>query len=560
MISLTVSGIGAILAAVGGGVLLARCFRQPRGDLIAWAIALLGLLVSLGCQVLGHLTGFDAAMFRGMELGGQVIAPLAMILALSEVAARSAAVRFCARLYIPALAIVAVVILSLDQLTQVTFHKTWPDPSAYYQLPPNYVLMFAIGPLTTLVAIIAVATVVFRSGQPGWNAVLPAALMGGAAAVALAYPCLAQLVTYELRIHVPVASEFAPACAAAAVLGWLAADRAGRVRLSALHGGSAPGASRWDGSQGYGGSDLGSGRGQYAADPEYADRGDRDGYRDGGLYGTEQPDRIGDRSGRGEPDADGYGWQNARQARSDDGDWRSRDQDWDGNFTNGDFTSGDFTSGDFATGDFATGDFATGDFAAVDSPLTDSVLGDHDPGYRSSARRADRGWEEADAGGHDRISADPLRSAAEMGAGEFFGQIAIYTLLEDRVAEFDQLTERVVEQVRSREPDTLVFIAHAVPSAPMQRILYEVYRDRTAYQRHTEQPYVKQFEADRRPFVLATNIIELGLQQAKVSPFPSVADLFGEPGYDTSGFERPDFLRDYGRTSGQADAGRREFR
>jgi hypothetical protein len=94
----------------------------------------------------------------------------------------------------------------------------------------------------------------------------------------------------------------------------------------------------------------------------------------------------------------------------------------------------------------------------------------------------------------------------------------------------------------------------------MQRILYEVYRDRAAYQRHTEQPYVKQFEADRRPFVLATNIIELGLQQAKVSAFPSVADLFGEPGYDTSGFERPDFLRDYGRTSGQADAGRRELR
>jgi hypothetical protein len=94
----------------------------------------------------------------------------------------------------------------------------------------------------------------------------------------------------------------------------------------------------------------------------------------------------------------------------------------------------------------------------------------------------------------------------------------------------------------------------------MQRILYEVYRDRTAYERHNEQPYVQQFAVDRRPFVLATNIIELGLQQAKVSPFPSVADLFGEPGYDTSGFERPDFLRDYGRTSGQAGTSRREYR
>ncbi len=96
-----------------------------------------------------------------------------------------------------------------------------------------------------------------------------------------------------------------------------------------------------------------------------------------------------------------------------------------------------------------------------------------------------------------------------------------------------------------------MFIVHAVPSAPMQRILYEVYRDRAAYDRHLQQPYVTQFEADRRPYVLATNVIELGLQHAKVSPFPSIADLFGEPGYDTSGFERPDFTREYGSTTGQ---------
>ncbi len=111
MISLVVSGVGAVVAAVGSGVLLARCFREPRGDIIAWSIALLGLLVSLGSQALGHLSGFDSAMFRGMEIGGQVIAPLALILGMSEVAAKRTAVRFCARLYIPALAIVAMVIL-----------------------------------------------------------------------------------------------------------------------------------------------------------------------------------------------------------------------------------------------------------------------------------------------------------------------------------------------------------------------------------------------------------------------------------------------------------------
>jgi quinol monooxygenase YgiN len=102
----------------------------------------------------------------------------------------------------------------------------------------------------------------------------------------------------------------------------------------------------------------------------------------------------------------------------------------------------------------------------------------------------------------------------------------------------------VVRQVRTQEPDTLVFIVHAVPSAPMQRILYEVYRDRSAYEEHKRQPYVIAFEADRRPLVLATNIIELGLQQAKVSPLPSVSDLLSDTGYDLlndSGFGQPGY-------------------
>jgi quinol monooxygenase YgiN len=553
MISLSVSGIGAILAAVGGGVVLARCFRQPRGDLIAWAVALLGLLVSLGSQVLGHLTGFDAAMFRGMELGGQVIAPLALILGLAEVAARSAPVRFCARLYIPALAIVAVVILSLDQLAQTNFSKAWPDPSVFYQVPPNYVLMFAIGPLTTLVTLIAVGTVVARSGQPGWNAVLPAALMSGAAAVALAYPCLAQLVTYLTGIHLPVASEFAVLCAAAALLAWLAADRVARVRLSVLHGSESAATSRWGD---FNDPDTEDQFGRFPARSEYGDEA-RGTYRDDGQY-------------RPEP-AGGYGWQDGRQDRRDG--WQARDEHWDdypaldatGDFAPGDFAvadsaAGDFPAGDYATGDFATGDFAPGDYLAGDSAPADSRAGDRDLDYLATGWRPDGRRRDERGGGPDGLAGAPARAAMSSGAAQLFGQIAIYTLIEDRVDEFDQLTERVVDQVRSREPDTLVFIVHAVPSAPMQRILYEVYRDRSAYQRHNEQPYVKQFEADRRPFVLATNIIELGLQQAKVSAFPSVADLFGEPGYDTSGFERPDFLRDYGRTSGQADAGRREFR
>ena len=52
------------------------------------------------------------------------------------------------------------------------------------------------------------------------------------------------------------------------------------------------------------------------------------------------------------------------------------------------------------------------------------------------------------------------------------------------------------------------------------------------------------FETDRRPYVLATNVIELGLQQAKVSPLPSISDLLSDTGYDLlndSGFGQPGF-------------------
>ena len=106
------------------------------------------------------------------------------------------------------------------------------------------------------------------------------------------------------------------------------------------------------------------------------------------------------------------------------------------------------------------------------------------------------------------------------------GQIVIYTLLDGSVPAFDAMIGSVTEQVRAGEPGTLVFIVHAVPSAPQQRILYEVYRDRDAYQAHQQQPYLMRFEQDRREHVLATNVIELSLQPAKVSQLPAL----GQPG------------------------------
>ena len=55
----------------------------------------------------------------------------------------------------------------------------------------------------------------------------------------------------------------------------------------------------------------------------------------------------------------------------------------------------------------------------------------------------------------------------------------------------------------------------------MQRIFYEIYRDRPAFDSHENQPYMQRFVTERRACVLATNVIELRLKYAKVAPLPS---------------------------------------
>jgi quinol monooxygenase YgiN len=102
-----------------------------------------------------------------------------------------------------------------------------------------------------------------------------------------------------------------------------------------------------------------------------------------------------------------------------------------------------------------------------------------------------------------------------------YGRILIFSLLDDRAADFDRLAEQAAEEVRTGEPDTLVYVIHLVPNAPLQRIFYEIYRDRIAFESHESQPYMQRFAAECRSCVLATNVIELRLKYAKVAPLPN---------------------------------------
>jgi len=112
----------------------------------------------------------------------------------------------------------------------------------------------------------------------------------------------------------------------------------------------------------------------------------------------------------------------------------------------------------------------------------------------------------------------PPPSGAAGGNSRPYGRLSIFTLDEEGAAEFDRLAERAAEGVRASEPDTLVYVIHLVPKAPLQRIIYEIYRDTAAFENHERQPYIQQFAADRKSCVVATNSIDLRLKYAFVSP------------------------------------------
>jgi quinol monooxygenase YgiN len=531
---------GALIAAAGTYMLAARCLRVRNGALVAWTVAMFGLTVALAAQAIGYATGFGQVTFRAMELGAQVVAPLTIVLGMVELAAKKLPARFAARLVLAALALVAVVILGTDPLSGAAFSKAFPLPSVYYQIIPGKLLEYLLAPVTVLIALAAVLTAGARPGRdPAWRPVFPPVFAAGIAACLLALPGLAPALQDHLGITLPLASVFGPICVAAAALTWLAGMRAGRLRLDVLRDEAGAGddeEEEWD-SQGTwgGGAKLGDfeplGVSSGYEDATYAGlyrepgAGDRSGYRDlsGQRDGTGQqageagfPGEAGYRGGDGFPGEAGYG-------------------------------SGDGFPGEAGYG---SGDGFPGEPGYPRPGGYDDSVGQHrrtareDPGgYQEAAGNLqaarDAGSRAADRDRPDRASGGDPRENAQA-----FGQIAIYTLLEDRVHDFDRLTKEVVRKVRDQEPDTLVYIFHAVPGAPMQRILYEVYSDRTAYEEHRRQPYVLRFDADRRPYVLATNVIELGLKQAKVSQLPSISDVLSDTGFDLlsdTGFGTPGY-------------------
>ena len=500
--ALIVVAVGAFGGAVGTAGLAARCSRAPSLLLGAWTVALFALTVALAAQALGYLAGFSDLTFRAAEIMAQAIAPLAICLGLAELIGQSIVIRFAMRLAVSAFGVIALVIMASDPLNpSVTMSKDWPDPAGTYQLVPVGLIKL-LAAFTLLTALVASLAVLVRSRRgPDFADVVRPGLTGSAAAVLVAVPGVAMLGGTS-----PNGNGFALALVLAAAVIWLATTIAARRGLAGAGQADSrrqrsPADSGWSDPHGFRGDrypDYDTGHGDYPA-PGYPD--------DARFQRPGQADPRQD----SEPESDiRYPALAALAAEHLEPPVSYDPEPYD---------SGRRPS--------ESSDFGGYDPDSYDSGQFDSGPPGYDPAHESHRHGAAAGDGEM-AGGADLHP-------------NLFGQITIYTLLEDRIDDFDRLTERVVEQVRSGEPHTLVYIVHAVPTAPMQRILYEVYQDRDAYDDHLAQPYMTRYVAERRSMVLATNAIELGLQQAKVSPLASydaISDMLSESGIDLTGVTR----------------------
>ena len=478
-ISLGAAAVGALAALVFAGLLARRCIRVPRLATVALLLATAALAVALGAQAGGYYHGFDEITFRAVQIGAQLVAPLAFTWALAELTAKSMGARFASRLALGAVTVVGAVVLATDPLSSASFSKSWPAASVHYQIIPNGVLKF-VAVVTALAAVVALIVTGVRARQSaGWQTLL----------LAVAAIAVASVLTDLMRLKLPANSAYAAICVAAAGLAWYGGRRADAVRLESLRSGGYA----WD-------EDTGSFmryRGEDSGDFGYPE--------DTGGYGRH----------RGETDGRSWYTEDTGGFRRD-----ATDTDLRGWFRPGGPGAGGARHDD---GGYAITGPATGDVVPGMPPGPAPYGQVAGPPARDQARDKNG---TGNGGGFETGDVLPAladyhplpESVSAEETSRLYGQIAIYTLLDEMAEDFERLAAAVVEQVKSREPDTLIYVMHGVPAAPMQRILYAVYRDEAAYDRHERQPYIRQFEEEREPYVLATNVIELGVRQAKFLP------------------------------------------
>lgn len=77
------------------------------------------------------------------------------------------------------------------------------------------------------------------------------------------------------------------------------------------------------------------------------------------------------------------------------------------------------------------------------------------------------------------------------------------------------LVAETVPQIREHKAGTVVYAVHTVEGKPLERIFYELYRDKAAFDAHEEQEHTRRFLHARGQFLTSVDVDRLTLQAGK---------------------------------------------
>jgi quinol monooxygenase YgiN len=96
-----------------------------------------------------------------------------------------------------------------------------------------------------------------------------------------------------------------------------------------------------------------------------------------------------------------------------------------------------------------------------------------------------------------------------------FALVVRFTVRPGSEAAFDDLIASTTAGIRTHEPGTLVYACHTVEGSPRERIFYELYADRAAFEAHEAQEHTRHFLAARKPLLESTVVDFLSLADGK---------------------------------------------
>ena len=96
-----------------------------------------------------------------------------------------------------------------------------------------------------------------------------------------------------------------------------------------------------------------------------------------------------------------------------------------------------------------------------------------------------------------------------------FALVVRFTVRPGSESAFDELVRVTTASIRAHEKGTLVYACHRVEGSPQERIFYELYANRAAFETHEEQTHTQHFLAERESLLEATVVDFLDFTDGK---------------------------------------------